>query len=139
MITQNTANSILNAFFGRSQYASLASTCYIGLSTTTPDANGNNFTEPASETGYSKVLIGNYNQSNTMLMDAATEGTISNSSNIIFFPEATSTWGTISHFGIFTSKTATTPIMWGALSTSISVPSGYIPIFRAGALNVSLQ
>ena len=83
MITQNTANSILNAFFGRSQYATLASTCYIGLSTTTPDANGNNFTEPASETGYSKVLIGNYNQSNTMLMDAASEGTISNSSNII--------------------------------------------------------
>ena len=57
MITQNTANSILNAFFGRSQYASLASTCYIGLSTTTPDASGNNFTEPASETGYSKVRL----------------------------------------------------------------------------------
>ena len=84
MITNATANSILNAFFGRTNQISLASTCYIGLSTTTPDANGNNFTEPASETGYSKVLIGNYNQSNTMLMDAASEGTISNSSNIIF-------------------------------------------------------
>lgn len=139
MITQSTANSILNAFFGRSQYASLASTCYIGLSTTTPDAAGANFTEPAAGTGYSKVLIGTYNQANTQMMDAASNGTISNSSNIIFFPEATAAWGTITHFGIFTSKTATTPIMWGALSTSIAVPSGYIPIFRAGALNVSLQ
>ena len=139
MITVSTANSILNAFFGRSQNVSLASTCYIGLSTTTPDSSGSNFTEPDSTTGYSKVLIGNYNQSNTQLMDAASGGTISNTSNIIFFPEATASWGTITHFGIFTSKSATTPIMWGALSTSISVPSGYIPIFRAGALNVTLQ
>ena len=139
MITQATANSILNAFFGRSQYATLAPTCYIGLSTTTPDAAGGNFTEPAPTTGYSRVLIGIYNQSNTLLMDAASGGTISNSSNIIFFPEATSAWGTITHFGIFSSKTGNTPIMWGALSTPISVPSGYIPIFRAGALNVTLQ
>ncbi|MGI6594987.1 MAG: phage tail fiber protein [Christensenellales bacterium] len=139
MITQQTANAILNAFFGRAQYAMLASTCYIGLSTTLPDASGNNFTEPDATTGYSKVMIGNYNQSSTMLMSPATAGTISNTENIIFFPEATSAWGTITHFGIFTSKTSTVPIMWGALTTSISVPSGYIPIFRAGALNVSLQ
>ena len=139
MITQLTANSILNAFFGRSQYPSLAPTCYIGLSTTTPDASGNNFTEPAEDTGYAKVFIGTYSQSNTQLMSPASAGTISNTNNIIFFPEATSSWGTITHFGIFSSKTATTPIMWGALTSSISVPSGYIPIFRAGALNVSLQ
>ena len=139
MITKTTANAILNAFFGKSQYASLASSCYIGLSTTTPDSEGKNFTEPSTETGYSKVFLGTYNQSQTQLMDSASSGTISNTSNIIFFPEATTAWGTITHFGIFTSKTATTPIMWGALTSSISVPAGYIPIFRAGALNVSLQ
>ncbi|MGI6710920.1 MAG: phage tail fiber protein [Bacilli bacterium] len=139
MITNATANSILNAFFGRTNQISLASTCYIGLSTTTPTATGDNFTEPSEANGYAKVLIGNYNQSNTMLMEAASGGSISNTNSIIFFPEALASWGTITHFGIFTSKSSTTPIMWGALSTSITVPSGYIPIFRAGALTVSLQ
>ena len=139
MITHATANSILNAFFGRTNQITLGSTCYIGLSTTTPTATGDNFTEPSEANGYAKVLIGNYNQSNTMLMEGASGGSISNTNSIIFFPEATASWGTITHFGIFTSKSATTPIMWGALSTSITVPSGYIPIFRAGALTVSLQ
>lgn len=139
MITVNTANQILNAFFGRVNNVTLGSTCYIGLSTTTPAANGDNFTEPASGTGYARVLVGSYSQSNTQLMDAAANGSISNTNNIIFFPEATATWGTITHFGLFSSKTGGTPIMYGALSSSISVPSGYIPIFRAGALTVSLQ
>lgn len=139
MITHNTANSILNAFFGRSSQISLASTCYIGLSTTTPTATGSDFTEPDIDNGYSRVLIGNYNQSNTQSMAAASEGSISNTNNIIFFPEATSSWGTITHFGIFNNKTGGIPIMWGTLSTSINVPAGYIPIFRAGALTVSLQ
>ena len=139
MITNATANSILNAFFGRTNQISLASTCYIGLSTTTPTSTGDNFTEPSEANGYAKVLIGNYNQSNTMLMEAASGGSISNTNSIIFFPEALASWGTITHFGIFTSKSSSTPIMWGALSSSITVPSGYIPIFRAGALTVSLQ
>lgn len=139
MITNATANSILNAFFGRTNQISLAPTCYIGLSTTTPTVTGENFTEPSEANGYSKVLIGNNSQSNTLLMDAASGGSISNTNNIIFFPEATASWGTITHFGIFTTKTSSTPIMWGALSTPITVPSGYIPIFRAGALTVSLQ
>ena len=62
MITNATANSILNAFFGRSNQITLAPTCYIGLSTSTPTAAGDNFTEPSEASGYSKVLIGNYNQ-----------------------------------------------------------------------------
>ena len=139
MITNATANSILNAFFGRTNQISLAPTCYIGLSTTTPTATGDNFTEPLEANGFSKFLIGNNSQSNTLLMDAASGGSISNTNNIIFFPEATASWGTITHFGIFTSKTSSIPIMWGALTTPITVPSGYIPIFRAGALTVSLQ
>lgn len=139
MITKTTANSILNAFFGRSQYASLASSCYIGLSTTTPAADGSNFTEPASSAGYARTFLGTYNQSNTYQMDAAADGRISNSSKIIFFPEATASWGTVTYFGIFTTATGGTPILYGALTSSVAIPSGYIPIFRAGNLTVSLQ
>ena len=139
MITKSTANAILNAFFGKTQNCSLASSCYIGLSTTTPDANGDNFTEPDSATGYQRVFVGYYNQSNTQLMSPAADGSISNTNNIIFFPEATSSWGTITHFGIFSSASNGKPLMWGTLTSTINVPSGYIPIFRAGALTVTLQ
>lgn len=139
MITRNTANKILEGFFGRQGNFSLASSCYIGLSTTTPDAAGSNFSEPSSSSGYARVMLGTQGQSNTYVMDAAVNGSICNTSNIIFFPEATASWGTVTHFGLFSSKTGGTPILWGALSSSISIPSGYIPIFRAGALTVSLQ
>lgn len=139
MIVKNISNNILNAFFGRTGSVTLAQTAYIGLSTTTPDSSGGNFTEPATSAGYSRTLIGNYNQASTQLMDAAADGSISNAHNIIFFPEATTTWNTITHFGIFTAKTGGTPILWGALSSNINVPAGYIPIFRAGSLTVSLQ
>ena len=84
MITRNTANSILNAFFGKSQYATLASTCYIGLSTTTPDAAGANFSEPSTSSGYARVMLGSHNQTNTQLMDAPSNGSICNTSNIIY-------------------------------------------------------
>ncbi|MBR3891428.1 MAG: hypothetical protein IKJ30_05100 [Bacilli bacterium] len=109
------------------------------MSTTTPDAAGSNFSEPSSSSGYARVMLGTQGQSNTYVMDAAVNGSICNTSNIIFFPEATASWGTVTHFGLFSSKTGGTPILWGALSSSISIPSGYIPIFRAGALTVSLQ
>ena len=58
MITRNTANKILEGFFGRQGNFSLASTCYIGLSTTTPDAAGSNFSEPSSSSGYARVMLG---------------------------------------------------------------------------------
>ena len=103
MITYSTANAILNAFFGRSNTVTLAPTCYIGLSTTTPTAAGDNFTEPSEASGYSKVLIGNNGQSSTLLMDPASNGSISNTNNIIFFQKQQH-MGTITHFGIFTSK-----------------------------------
>ena len=139
MITKTTANEILNAFFGKRQYCSLASTCYIGLSTSTPDSDGNNFNEPPKSAGYQRVFIGTYSQNNTQLMAPADDGSISNTNNIIFFPEVTSSWGTITHFGIFSSAADSKPLMWGTLTTTINVPSGYIPIFRAGALTVTLQ
>jgi len=38
---------------------------YVALSTTTPDENGNNFTEPAADTGYMRKPYGELNRSET--------------------------------------------------------------------------
>jgi len=138
MIVTNVANNILKCLFGQQSSVSLASTCYIGLSTTTPDSDGSNFTEPASTTGYLRSLLGNSSNSVTYLMATPSDGSTKNN-NIIFFPEATEGWGTVTHFGIFSAKTGGTPIFWGALTASVAVPTGYIPIFRVGSLSVSLS
>ena len=138
MITTNTANTILKAFFGQTSSFSIASTCYIGLSTTTPKNDGSNFTEPAESAGYARTLLGTSNSSTGWIMDTPANNTIKNTNQIIFFPEATESWGTVTHFGLFSAKTGGTPVFWGALTASVAVPVGYIPIFRAGALSVTL-
>lgn len=128
MIVRTKANDILNSLVksGSSYY-------YIGLSTTTPDANGGNFTEPQSPTEYKRVSLDNK-------MGTASNAIIKNT-DIIFFPEAeNSGWGTITHFGIFTAKTGGgTPIFWGELSSPVQIPQNYIPIFRAGKLQIGLD
>lgn len=118
-IVRSKANNILNDLFQK--------TYQIGLSTTTPTVTGGNVTEPASSTGYKRMTLS--------AMGSASDGQIQNS-DIIFFPESLASWGTITHFVIYSSGSV---IFYGALDSSVTVPSGYVPIFRAGALKVALD
>jgi len=91
--TNTGSAAVLNGLVGKANTAPLSS-CYIALSTTTPSADGSNFTEPASSAGYARVLIGSYSQAATQVMTTPSNGETENST-IIFFPEATSSWGTV--------------------------------------------
>ena len=71
-------------------------------------------------------------------MEAPTNGKTLNK-QIIYFPEATADWGTVTHFGLFTSATGGTPFLWGALSDPVNIPSGYVPLFRAGKLSIGIE
>lgn len=135
--TEAASAQILNALTGRSNSASLLSTCYLGLSTTAPNAAGGNFTEPGSANGYARALVGNSSASGTQVMAAPSGGNTSNT-DIIFFPEATSSWGTITHFGLWTAKTGGSLMVYGQLSTPVTVPENYVPLFRAGNFTMSL-
>lgn len=121
-IVRSKANDILNSLFSKSYY--------IGLSTTTPSVTGANVSEPSSSTGYKRMQLHS--------MGTASDGQIQNA-DIIFFPESLSSWGTITHFLVYTASSGGTPIFYGALNSSVSVPSGYVPIFRAGALKIGLD
>lgn len=129
MIVRSKANTILNDIFSKNYY--------IGLSTTTPTEEGSNFKEPTA-TEYKRVKLS--------VMGTAGNpysGQIQND-DIIFFPEAITSWGTITHFGIFTSLTASsapTPIYWGKLNAEngVTIAAEYVPIFRAGALKIGLD
>lgn len=118
-IVRNKANSILNDLFQK--------TYQIGLSTTTPTATGGNVTEPSSASGYKRMPLS--------AMGTASDGQIQNN-DIIFFPESLSDWGTITHFVVYASGT---PVFFGKLDSNVNVPTGYVPIFRAGALKVGLD
>lgn len=135
MFTPSAAESVLKSFVG--QNSGILSNCYIGLSTTTPAADGSNFTEPSAEAGYSRAIIGLQGQSGTQTMTVS--GATATNDDIIFFPEATSSWGTITHFGLFNSATATTPMITGALTSSVVIGANYVPLFRAGNFTLTLS
>lgn len=110
--------------------SNIASSYYIGLSTTTPNSEGGNFSEPSASTGYARQKIGELN---------ASDGEISNKYIIFMFEAVDDIDDDITYFGVFSTATATTPHFYGALSTKLSVPSGYVPLIRAGDLVVTLS
>lgn len=120
--TTSKANSILQS--------AIPSTCYIGLSTTTPTAAGGNFTEPGSAAGYARPQFGT--------QDTSITAQIANGA-IIFFNETLASWGTVTHFGLFTSASGGTPFFIGELTAAMSIGSGYVPIFRKQALVIGLD
>lgn len=122
MIVRSKANEILNGIFQKSYY--------IGLSTTTPTPSGGNVTEPPSSSGYSRIQLSSISTAN----DALVQNT-----DVIYMGESLSDWGTITHFCVFTGKTGGSPIFYGELTSPVSVPTGYIPIFRAGAIKIGLD
>lgn len=137
MLTYNGANSLLNMLCGRSQSYGY-SNVYVGLSTTAPDRGGSGYSEPAASTGYARVLLGNYNQSSTQKMGAANLGTSTNT-DIVYFPEATASWGTCTHFLIFSAATDGVLVAYGQLTDEISPVSGTVPIIRVGDLTMAIS
>lgn len=143
MITRTKANSLLEQLI-KTISGSTTTYHYIGLSTTTPNGDGSNFTEPvipadAVDDDGNKITVNEYQRvSLSGVMGSAANAIIKNNA-IIFFNEAEHYgWGTITHFGIFTARTGGTPIFWGEVPET-TIPKNYIPIFRAGKLQIGLD
>lgn len=145
-ITNYIRNQIVNDFVGRGQ-SFLGASKYIGLSSTAPNINGGNITEPTTG-GYARVLIGAYGQSASYRMSAAVDGE-SVSTQEIYFPESTDSWGApLTHYVLFNNQTAsgTSNILaFGTLKdeegadTSITVVSANrVVLFRPGEFKISM-
>jgi hypothetical protein len=122
-------NEILDHVFGKGDYS--PPTIYVGLSTAEPLDDGSGLAEPTGN-GYARV------QTQASDWDAASAGSLNNT-NDITFPEATGSWGTISHFALFDAASAGNMLAHGALSQSKSIGSGDTARFAAGDLDVSLD
>lgn len=127
--------ALLNHIFTDPAYTP-STTLYIGVSSTTPDDDGSNFTEPST---------GAYARVSTVAADwgAATGTAPVTKSNTATktFPTATATWlagVNLTWFGIFEASSGGTPIATGLLTVAKPVMNGDTPSFGAGTMVLKL-
>lgn len=102
---------------------------YIALSTADPLDTGAGIAEPSGN-AYARAAANSW--------AAAVNGATSNSAQITF-PEATGSWGTITHFAGFDASTAGNMLFHGALTTAKAITTGDTPRFNTGELDVTLD
>lgn len=119
-------NKLLDHVLRNTSYTS-PTTTYVGLYTSNPD-EGNTGTE---------VSGGSYARQPLSVTTAS--GGIVTSSADVTFPQATASWGTISHIGILDAVTSGNLLMYTALTTSKTIDEGDILKISTGSLTASLD
>lgn len=133
-LTNAQKKAVLDHLYGNATLSPPA-TWYVGLSTTTPTATGTNFTEPAGGS-YARVAVTN-NATNFPLATAANPTNKTNGT-AIEFPTPTGSWGTPTHFGLFTAASGGTPVDYGALVAPTAITTGAIVRFPVSSLTLRL-
>lgn len=123
-------NCVAGNLFGTTTSPAIPSAYYIGLSTTAPAIDGSNVSEPASGSGYSRVVLDN--------LSAPTDGVVTNTASVNF-EESTASWGTVTHFVIYDAQTGGNLLMYGALSTPRVVEEATVMTIRQNYLRLSTQ
>lgn len=104
---------------------SAPSAVYLGLSTASlnDDASGTEL----SGSGYTRKAI---------TFASASGGSIA-SNSAVEFPSATSSWGTVSHWGIWDASSSGNLLFHGAFSASKAIATGDILKVASGSLTIS--
>jgi len=113
-------------------------TLYIALCTgTAPTADPNTLNEVSSSgTGYSRVAINNGGPNSIWSAAQESSGVTTKKNNAdITFPQATASWGTITWMAIVDSNNNI--LVWGTLSSAVTINSGDAAVFRAN--NITIQ
>ena len=119
-------NALLNATLRNTTYTSPA-TVYAALFTTDPTDDGSG-TE-CTGSGYARKAI---------TFAAPSNGVTTNSAAACEFDQATGSWGTITHFGIFDALTSGNLLYHGALTVSKTISSGDVFRFATSSVSVTL-
>lgn len=125
-------NEILDHIFGCTarNYTS-PTNIFVALSTADPTDAGSGLAEPSGG-AYARVSTDGDDWS------VASGGALANATAITF-PEATASWGTITHFALYDALTSGNMLGHGALTTSKAVSSGDTIQFAIGDLDVTLD
>ena len=119
-------NALINATLRNTTYTSPA-TVYAGLFTSDP-------TDAGSGT---EVSGGSYSRK-AITFAAPSDGATTNSAAACEFDQATGSWGTITHFGIFDALTGGNLLYYGALTLSKTIASGDVFKFPTSSVTVTL-
>jgi hypothetical protein len=122
-------NEVLDHLFDKGLYA--PPTIYVALSTADPGDDGAGAVEPTGGS-YSRIETSNADWT------AAVGGVIGNA-DAIEFAEATSAWGTITHFALYDAALGGNLLAYGPLVESKTVAGGDVVRFPAGDLIVTLN
>lgn len=125
-------NCTAGNLFGTKKTPAIPEHYYIGLSSSAPNVNGTNVTEPSASAGYQRVEL-------TTLSEPSA-GVVTNT-QAINFNESTASWGTITHFVIYDSDVigGGNLLMYGILSTPRTVETATIMTIKEGYLSLSAQ
>lgn len=136
--TDTRKQNIADSQFGGGATTWAPATWYLGLSTTTPNADGSNFTEPSGGS-YARVAI--TNNATNFPAASSTSGVTSKSNGAKFtFPNPTGLWGAITYYGLFTASSGGSPQYFNALDTPVTVQNGNTPVeFDVGNLVISFS
>ncbi len=117
-------HEVLKMSTGQTLALALPITPHIALFTAAPSDLG----------GGTEVTGGAYARVNAAgLFGAPSGGQVANSA-VIAFPNATATWGTVTHFAVLTAATGGDMLRWGALQTSRLISTGDPVSFAIGQL-----
>lgn len=127
---------ILKHIFGLGTFTK-PSSVYVGLATATisDTTTGTTVTEPSTG-AYARVTV-TVDSTNWIAADGTP--TTKKNKGVITFPEATASWGTVTHFFIADAATAGNILIYGQLSTQKVIDSGDIPRFNAESLSITME
>jgi hypothetical protein len=118
-------NALLNAILRNTSYTS-PTTVYVALFTSDPTDEG---------TG-TEVSGGSYTRK-AITFGAPSNGVSSNNA-LVEFDQSTTSWGTITHMGLYDASTSGNLLVYGALTTSKVIDLGTVFKFLTGSLSVTL-
>ena len=118
-------NALVNAVLRNTSYSSPA-TVYVGL-----------FTSDPTDAGSGTEVSGGSYARKAASFNAPSNGA-STTGATVTFDQATGSWGTVTHFGIFDASTSGNLLFHGALSVSKTVGTGDVFTIPSGSLTVTL-
>jgi hypothetical protein len=118
-------NALINATLRNTTYTSPA-TVYVGLFLTDP-----------TDAGTGTEVTGTPYARKAMAFNAPSNGASVNSA-AVEFDQATSNWGTITHFALFDALTTGNMLYHGALTASKTIENGDVFKFASASVTVTL-
>ena len=119
-------NKLLDHVLRNTSYTS-PTTVYVGL-----------FTADPTDAGSGTEVSGGSYARQILSVTTATGGIVTSSADVTF-PQATASWGTISHIGLLDALSSGNLLMHTALTTSRSIETGDVLKISTGSLTASLD